>query len=87
MNCGVSAESSSAWRIFLIAVFELHEGVGRPKRLLEFLARDHFSRALEKQSQKAKGLLLQSDPVTFSPHFTSREIHLEFTETDNTAAG
>jgi len=51
-------------------VIELDKGVGGPKRQLQLLTRDHFSRPLDKQSEKTKRLLLQLDLATIFPHLT-----------------
>jgi len=51
-------------------VIKLDKGVGGPKRLLQFLAGNHFSRPLQQNRQDAKGLLLQLDLAALCPHLT-----------------
>jgi hypothetical protein len=42
-------------------VVEIHEGVGGPEFLAQFLAHDYIASTFEQHSQNLKGLLLQAE--------------------------
>jgi hypothetical protein len=59
------------------AVVEIHEGVGRPEPIAEFLARDDIAGSLQQVSKNLEGLFLQFDTHTTAAQFASSQIELE----------
>ena len=56
---------------------EIHEGVGGPKFLAQFLARDHIAGALQQQGQHLERLLLQAKLRAVLAQFARGEVELE----------
>jgi hypothetical protein len=62
------------------AVLEFHDGVVRPKPLLQFLPRDHFPRVLEQHAQNLNGLAAEWEPEAVLAQFACTQIKLERSE-------
>jgi hypothetical protein len=63
-------------------VGELDYGVGGPKLIADFFARDHLARTLQQHPEYLKGLILKPDPDAVFAQLGCSEIELKWTETD-----
>ena len=87
MNCGSSAESPSAWRTFLIAVFRPCSKSTKVSLchspLAQFLPGGYLSMACEQRSEHQSWLLLQAYAAAVAIQVAGNRIELERSEADS----
>jgi hypothetical protein len=62
---------------FVEPVVEIHEGIGGPELLLQFLSRYYLAGVIDQHGQHLKRLLLDFDLQSMFSEFTGTEINLE----------
>jgi|SRR5215471_1717319 len=85
MNRGLSAESPSASRSLLIAVFktvvEIYERVLRPDLAAQLFTAHYLPGSFQQDSEHLKGLILNPDALALLAQFSSAKVHFENPET------
>jgi hypothetical protein len=65
------------------AVIEIHEGIGRPQLLPQFLARHCLTGTLQQEAEDLEGLLLNLDPEPVFAQVAGAQVGLERSEANS----
>jgi hypothetical protein len=69
------------------AVIEIHEGIGGPQLLPQFLARHRLAGTLQQQAKDLEGLLLNLDPESVFAQVAGAQVGLERSEANGLMPG